>query len=136
MLQNEPGEDGLEYGANSAGGVVAVHPSGTSGIFSSKITKYRYSLNTVVVCCSLLNNRSVSIPLRAISFFYLSITVLPTVEGEFGVLALISSFLLFQSYPYPVAASSVFSRHWYVGYGMQGINNAGLSLRKQFKMNR
>jgi hypothetical protein len=38
MLRNKSGEDGLEYGAVSAGGVVAVHPLGVSGISSSKTT--------------------------------------------------------------------------------------------------
>ena len=49
MLYNKPGENGhgghneldeygLEYGADAAGGVVAVHPSGTSGIPPSKTT--------------------------------------------------------------------------------------------------
>lgn len=46
-------------------GVVAVHPSGTSGISSSKTTWY--SPKSVVVCYSLLKIRSVSMPLRAIS---------------------------------------------------------------------
>lgn len=41
----------------------------------------------------------------------LIITVLPTVKGECGLLALFGSFPLCQDYPYPVAASSVLSRH-------------------------